>query len=287
MAMIPWQDRKGEFSPLKATVLVACLLPGLWIGWKLGTNQMGPKPVNAALHETGTWAIRLLLATLAVTPLRLISGQNRLILIRRMLGLAALSYTLIHFGLYIIDQKFDLATVAREIVLRIYLAIGFASTAAMVALGATSTDTMIRKLGAERWNRLHKLIHPLTVLALIHAFMQAKIDVSEEVIMSGVFLMLLGVRWLRHRAPLTLRRLTGVAVAGAAAAMIIEYAWYALATGIPAMRLLMANFDPDLAPRPALVVLLIGLTLPVVAWRRPGDSRPAQGRARLSASVKP
>lgn len=274
--MIPWRNRKGEFSPLKALLFLACLLPGLWISWKLGTNQMGPKPVNAALHETGTWAVRLLLVTLTITPLRAISGQNRLIIVRRMLGLAALSYTLIHFGLYIVDQKFNLITVAREIVLRIYLTIGFLSMAAMIALGVTSTDGMIRKLGGARWNQLHRLMYPLTVLALIHAFMQAKIDVSEEVVMSGIFLILMGVRLCRPRMDLTPFRLFGLAMAGACSAMIVEFFWYALATGVPAMRVLAANFNPDLAPRPALIVALFGLALPLIAWFQSRASRKLQ-----------
>ena len=128
---------------------------------------------------------------------------------------------------------------------------------------------------ALRW-----LIYPLTVLALIHAFIQAKIDVSEEVLMSGIFLLLIGVRWLRHRAPLTPLWLIGLVISTACAAMIVEFAWYALATGLPAMRLLMANFNPDLAPRPALIVLLIGLVLPMVAWVQPRASRAAPPRAK-------
>ena len=283
----PWNDRKGHLSALKLAVFAACFVPGLWIGYKLGMGQMGPKPITAALHETGSWALRFLLVTLSITPFRLITGQNRLILVRRMLGLTALSYAVIHFALFIVDQKYDLVRVASEIVLRFYLTIGFISLVALIALGVTSTDRSIRAMGALSWNKLHRLIYPLTVLALFHAFLQAKIDVSEEVVLTGIFLALMGVRALNARAvrhwvslrPLVLFML---AVLAALMAILIEFAWYALATGLPATRLFFANFDLDLAPRPGLIVLAIALTMPIAAIVFSSASR--QGHAKPNIS---
>jgi methionine sulfoxide reductase heme-binding subunit len=289
----PWNDRKGAFSPLKAATLLVVILPGLWIALRLGLDQLGAKPITAALHETGTWSIRLLLLTLAISPLRLITGFNRLILIRRMLGVSALVYALIHVGLYVFEQKFAFWRIASEIVLRFYLTIGFVAFLALIALGLTSTDGAIRRLGAPAWNRLHRLVYPLSVLALWHGFLQAKIDVSEDVVMAGVFLALMGVRVARGRLPLGPLTLSGLTLAAMLAAAGIEYAWYALATGVPAGRVFSANFVWALQPRPAIGVGMIALILPLAAIamrarsrRQPASVRqaPLPGTVRASAS---
>jgi methionine sulfoxide reductase heme-binding subunit len=260
-----WHDRKGQFSPLKAATLAALCAPALWMLYRLGMGQMSGKPLNALLHETGLWALRLLLVTLAVTPFRSITGYNRLILVRRMLGLGALAYATVHFSLYIVDQNGILSKVAAEIVARFYLAIGFAALVAMAALGATSTDGAIRRLGALWWNRLHWLIYPLTLLALWHGALQSKIGVDQHVVMAGVFLALMGVRLLRKRIDLSALPLLVLAAAAAIAAAFIEFLWYHFATGLPAARILAANLDPALLPRPSAIVALIALSLPLAA----------------------
>ncbi|MCA1952525.1 MAG: sulfoxide reductase heme-binding subunit YedZ [Hyphomicrobiales bacterium] len=264
--MLPWTDRQGRFAPLKAVVLVAVLLPGLVIAARLMTGGLGAKPVTAALHETGLWSLRLLLVTLAVTPLRLITGWGRVLAVRRMLGVAALGYALVHLGLYVFEQGFDLLRVASEIARRFYLTIGFLSLLAMAALGATSFDSAIRRLGAARWNRLHALIHPLTLLALWHGALQAKIDIFEHAVMTGIFLALISLRLMRRAGvPLDPPRLLALVPVAMAATMALEYLWYALATGVPADRILAANFIEGLQPRPALVVGMLVTSLPVLA----------------------
>ncbi|WP_284176776.1 ferric reductase-like transmembrane domain-containing protein [Rhabdaerophilum sp. SD176] len=266
MTFMPVFDRQGRFSSLKAAVLIAVILPGLWISWRLAAGQMGAKPITAALHETGLWSVRLLLVTLLITPLRAMTGQNRLLQVRRMLGVSALAYALIHLGLYVFDLKFDLVKVASEIVLRFYLTIGFAALMAMAAMGATSFDSSIRKLGAERWNRLHSLIYPLALLTLWHGALQSKIDASEHIVMTGLFLALIGARFLRRQGKLTPLWLLGLAIATALATSLVEFGWYALATGFPAGRVFAANLSWDLAPRPALIAGLLALSLPLTAW---------------------
>lgn len=266
MTFLPIFDRQGRFSALKASVLLAVILPGLWIGWRLAFDQMGAKPITTALHETGLWSVRLLLVTLLISPLRAITGQNRLIQIRRMLGVSALAYAMIHFGLYIFDLKIDLVKVATEIVLRFYLTIGFIAFAAMTALGATSFDSSIRKLGSERWNRLHSLVYPLALLTLWHGALQSKIDASEHLVMTGLFLALMGARFLRRQNALTPLWLFALALFTALATSLVEYGWYALATGLPAGRVFAANLSWDLAPRPALIAGLLALGLPLTAW---------------------
>ncbi|MDA0369735.1 MAG: ferric reductase-like transmembrane domain-containing protein [Proteobacteria bacterium] len=153
--MIPWTDRSGRFSPFKLAILVALLLPGLYIGIGLATGTLGAKPIEVATHEIGLWTIRFLMITLAVTPLRVIAGWRRLIHVRRMLGVATFCYALIHLSLYVADQKFNLGRVASEIAVRFYLTIGFAGLVGLAMLAATSTDGAIRKLG-KKWTLLHK-----------------------------------------------------------------------------------------------------------------------------------
>lgn len=260
-----WHDRQGRLSPLKLAVLVAVLAPGLWIGWKFLAGMLGPKPINAALHEIGLWSVRFLLLTLAITPIRLITGWNRLILVRRILGVSVFVYALIHLVFYIADLKFDLARVASEIVLRFYLLIGFFGLAGLAALAATSTDSAIRQLGPQRWNRLHSLAYPIALLALWHGALQSKIDASEHIVMTGAFLALMAVRWMRGRVPLNALSLLALALIAVTATAVIEMLWYGLATGIAPQRIFAANFMLALQPRPALVVGMIALCLPVLA----------------------
>lgn len=279
-----WHDRQGRFSPLKLVVLLGVLAPGLWVGWKLYAGLLGPKPINAALHEIGLWSVRLLLLTLAITPLRLITGQNRLILVRRMLGVASFAYVLIHLALYIVDQNFNLLRVASEIVLRFYLLIGFAGLIGLAVLAATSTDAMIRGLGALRWNRLHRFVYPIALLALWHGALQSKIDASEHIIMTGLFLALMAVRAMRGRVPVNALTLLGLAILALAATALVEVLWYALATGIPARRIFDANFMLALQPRPALVVGMIVMSLPVLSLVSGGMNRSAAGRRAMQSS---
>ncbi len=136
------------------------------------------------------------MVSLAVSPLRRIGQWNKLIAVRRMLGVAVLAYAAAHFALYVVDQKFDIVRVASEIVLRFYLTIGFVALLGLMALGATSTDAMIRRLGAQGWNRLHGLVYVIGILALLHFMIQSKLDVSQPVLMVGLFLLLMGQRLL-------------------------------------------------------------------------------------------
>jgi len=273
--MTPWTERSGRFSPLKAITFAGTLLPGLVLAWWLWADAMGAKPVNAAIHYTGEWAVRFLLLSLAVTPLRRIGNWPRLILVRRMLGLAALGYVVIHLALYAVEQNYDLPKVASEIALRFYLTIGFVALIGLIALGATSTDAAIRRLG-KRWPLLHRIVYAIAVLALLHHFLQAKADVSQATLMTGVFVLLMLYR-LMHKAGIRLTPLplAGAAVVATAMTMGIEYLWYALATGIDPARVFLANFDFSYTVRPSWWVGAAGLVLAGVALvrRKTGQHR--------------
>ena len=264
----PWLDRAGRLSWLKLVLFLACLAPACELALAYRLDALGAKPITALIHGTGEWAIRFLLASLAITPLRRIADWPKLILVRRMLGVTAMAYALAHLALYVVDQNFDLAKVVSEIALRIYLTIGFVALAGLIALGATSTDAAIRNLGPN-WHRLHRLVYTITVLGLVHYFLQAKIDVSAPVFWTGVFLLLMGWRIMRKfRVPERPWALLLLAIAAALLTAGLEAAWYGLASGVPASLVLAANLDFSGPVRPAWWVLAVGLALPVTALVR-------------------
>lgn len=281
----PWRDRAGRVSGLKLATFLFALAPGLWLAGAYAADALGAKPITALLHGTGEWAVRFLLLSLAVSPLRRIANAPKLILVRRMLGLTVLAYGLIHLALYVVDQNFVLSKVVSEIVSRIYLTIGFVALLGLTVLGITSTDGMIRRLG-KAWPRLHKAVYAIAVLGLVHYFLQAKIDVTAPVFWSGLFLVLMGWRAMqRFRVPMNPLTLTALALAAGLATALLEAAWYGLASGVPASVVLAANLDFSYSVRPAWWVAGIGLALPVLnavraGMDRRGKVRPAAGASR-------
>ena len=149
--MLPWRDRAGRFSRLKAAVLVLLCVPAVWILGGYGLGLLGARPLDEAILQSGFWTIRLIFLALAVTPLRQVLVWPELALVRRTIGLAAFAYAILHLALYAADQAFDLGKVASEILLRIYLTIGFVALCGLAALAATSTDTAIRRMGPRWW----------------------------------------------------------------------------------------------------------------------------------------
>ncbi|ATU92313.1 sulfoxide reductase heme-binding subunit YedZ [Phyllobacterium zundukense] len=261
----PWNDRAGQLSAVKIAALVAAFIPLILIVTGYKANILGPRPITQAIHETGDWAIRFFLISLAVTPLRNITRWSKLVLIRRILGLTALAYAALHFSLYIVDQNFNLWRVVSEIWLRIYLLIGFITLLGLTALGVTSTDAMIRRMG-KNWNRLHRLTYPLAALGVLHFFMQSKADVTEATLMAGFLLTLLLYRSAHARdfKLTSVWTLIGIAILAALGTALIEYAWFALATRIPPTRVLFANLSFSYSIRPMWWVL--GAALAPALW---------------------
>lgn len=256
--IVPWRDRHGRFLPLKAVVLAACFVPGLVLAWWWTHGMLGGRPVTEAIHGTGDWTIRFLLISLAITPAARVLNWPHLLLVRRMVGLAALAYGLAHLSLYIVDENFRPLTVILEIVHRFYLTIGFVALLGLGALGFTSTNGWMQRMG-KWWKRLHRTIYVIGAIALLHYFIQSKSNVSEPVFFSGLFVWLLlwralPTRWQRKLpAQLALTVVAAVATAG------IEFAWYALATGISPWRVLAASETLRFGLRPAHYVALMGL----------------------------
>jgi len=275
--IVPWRDRRGRFLPFKAAVLAVVFVPGLVTAFWWTQNELGARPVTEAIHETGLWAIRFLLIALAITPLRAVLDWGKLLLVRRMLGLTALAYAVMHFSLYIVQQNGNMVTVVSEIVHRFYLTIGFAVLVVLIALGVTSTDGAIRRMG-RWWKRLHRLTYPFAALALLHYFIQSKANVSEPVFVAGLYVWLmlwraLPVRWQR---PIAVYPLLAI-VSGAAAAWI-EFGWYAINTHIDPWRVLAANETLRYGLRPAHYVVLVTLGLGSLILARRIAPTPRRGR---------
>jgi sulfoxide reductase heme-binding subunit YedZ len=265
----PWNERNGRFSPLKAVVFAGLFVPATWVAVQAACNWLGPKPVTEMIHRTGDWGLRFLLISLFITPLIRSTRQPKLIAIRRMVGVAAFAYITGHLCLYIVDQHFALAHVASEIALRFYLTIGFVAWLGLATLAATSTDAMIKRLGGPRWSRLHKIVYAIAAIGLLHFYIQSKADVSEPVMMTGFFfvLMLFRVLLKRGAAPWV------AALAGTVAAVpltaLTEAIWYALIRHIDFWEVLAANIDPDMIWRPSAYVAAAGLVFTALAvWRR-------------------
>jgi sulfoxide reductase heme-binding subunit YedZ len=281
--MLPWTDRAGNLSVLKLAVFLAALVPAALLIEAAWSGTLGAKPITEAIHQTGFWAIRFVLLSLAITPLRRITQWSRLILVRRMLGLFALGYALCHLSLYALDQNWNLGHVASEIALRIYLLIGFTALTGLAMLGATSSDTAIRRLG-RNWGRLHKVIYAIAPLAALHFFMQSKANATEATLTAGLLLLLIAYR-VAHRLDVQLRSWLALAVIALICALgtaALEYAWYALATGIAPMRVLDANFNFSIPLRPAWWVLIVGLAVALLPLPRIFARRRAKRPAPMS-----
>lgn len=274
----PWRDRAGRFSWLRAAVLLAAILPGGLLLAALATGGLGAEPWKAATREAGTYALQALLISLAATPLRFIADWPRILTLRRMLGLTALAYALLHLVLYTGHQGWNLLVVGSEIALRFYLTLGFAVLLGLVVLGWTSTDGWQRRLGA-RWKKLHRWVYALAAGGVFHAFLQSKARADQAVFLAGCFLWLMLWRALPGRWRAHPPVLAGLALAAAAGAAALEFAWYAATTNLPAARILAANLDLAAGMRPAQWVLIAGLVVAPLPWLR----RIVAGRARRPA----
>lgn len=263
----PWLDRRGRFSQLRAATFVLMLLPGIVLAVQWTADLLGAKPLTEALHGMGFWATWFLLASLAVTPAKAVLGLPNIVVLRRMIGVTAAVYAGIHLVLYAADQNWRLLHVAYEIIVRFYLTIGFAALLGLAALAWTSRDDWVKRLGAN-WKRLHKLAYLLGALAVLHFFLQSKIDVSRAVLAAGVFIWLMLWRTLpagRDRGPVAL---LGLAVATAVLTLGVEFAWYALATKVDASRVFWSEFNIAFGLRPAGQVLALGLLVAAAAELR-------------------
>jgi methionine sulfoxide reductase heme-binding subunit len=188
----------------KPVLFVLCLLPlaGLARGaFGLGGASLGANPIEELLHALGLWGLRFLVLTLAVTPLRELLKLPWLLAFRRMLGLYAFFYVLLHFLVWLIlDRELFWPGVLEDIAKRPFITIGFIALLLLIPLALTSTNGWIRRLGAQRWRKLHRLVYVIAILGVWHFYWLVKSDVREPLLYAGLTTLLLGYRIWKARA---------------------------------------------------------------------------------------
>lgn len=193
---------------IKPVVFIACLVPLLTIVWRAfelaGTN-LGANPIETIQDTFGQWGLRFIVITLAITPLRDWFHAPWLVMLRRMLGLYAFFYVLLHFLTWLVlDQGMYWSGILADIAERPFITIGFTALVLLVPLAITSTNKMMRRLG-KRWKSLHRLIYPISLLAVWHYYWQVKADIREPLIYLAIALILLGWRVWKARSTLLAR----------------------------------------------------------------------------------
>lgn len=182
----------------KAGVFLASLTPLLSLVWRGWQGELGANPIEAVTRSTGLWTLRFLMFTLAVTPVRFLFDVPDLVRIRRMLGLFAFFYGCLHLTTYVwLDQFFDFAAMAKDVVKRPFITAGAAGFAAMAPLALTSTRGWIRRLGGKRWQRLHRLIYLSAAAGVVHYLWLVKSDIRSPVFYGVILGILLLYRLAR------------------------------------------------------------------------------------------
>jgi sulfoxide reductase heme-binding subunit YedZ len=197
------QPTAAQLRWIKAAAFAACLIPLALLAWRGGAGRLGANPIEFITRSTGWWTLVLLLVTLTVTPLRRLTGLNWLLRLRRMLGLFAFFYAALHFTTYIwLDQFFDPAAILKDIAKRPFITVGFAAFILLIPLAATSTNAMVKRLGAKRWQLLHRLVYLIGMLGVVHFWWLVKKDIREPVLFAVLLAILLGVRlvWRARKA---------------------------------------------------------------------------------------
>lgn len=193
---------------LKVGVWAVCLFPLALLLYQFLTDDLGVNPIDYLTRTLGRWTLRILLASLAMTPLRLLFGVSWPITLRRLLGLFAFFYVCLHFAVWIVvDHFFDWEQMLADIVKRPYITVGVLALTLLVPLAATSTARMVKRLGGKNWQRLHRLVYVVGVLGVVHYLWLAKVGVNDPYVYGGVLALLLGIRlWTWARRVATRRR---------------------------------------------------------------------------------
>jgi sulfoxide reductase heme-binding subunit YedZ len=287
-----WRDARGRLSALRIAVLVLLLLPiALAFTAPWTSEEFNARPFNDLTHRAGYWTLMFVIISLAITPLRRIARYGALVDVRRMIGVGAFCYAVAHILFNLANEKFNVVKVASEIVLRLYLTIGFISFLGLTALAVTSTDGMVRRLGVRRWQKLHQLIYVIVLLALIHFFQQTKLNVWWPTLIAGLVGWLLGYRVMvrgRSGEPSALM-LLGLTVAVTALTFICEAIGIAIGFNTSPWMVLQTAFDvyldvDSIDIRPGWLVLAAGLAVVVLDIVR---SRMRKPRARAPVAAKP
>jgi len=281
-----WRDRRGYLSVLRAAALALLLMPLVKAVVEAGEIAHGARPLNDLIHRAGFWALVFLGLTLAVTPFRQILRYSSLIDIRRMLGVGTFCYIAAHLVFFFADQSYDPAKFIHEITHRVYLIVGAIAWIGLAVLAATSTDGMVRRLGALRWRRLHQAVYAIALLALIHYFQQTKADVTVPTFAAGLFFWLIAYRvvaWWQDVTQLSTLTLLALALAVSVMTFLGEAIGIGLAFRVSPLRVLETIFNFDAGIRPGWQVLAAGLAVAAVDAIRARRRSRSPGRRPVAA----
>jgi methionine sulfoxide reductase heme-binding subunit len=264
----PWQDRNNKFSWLKASVFALMFAPGIWLVYQVAAGEFGPVPLGGMTYWSGVWATGLLLLALAITPALTITQWGQLIVVRRMIGVAALAYTIAHIIIYFALRFWNFASIAHEMVTRLSLIVASIATIGLIALGATSVDAAVRRMGAKGWQQLHNAIYAIAALALIH-YLLSPDAYPEQYLMSGMFFWLMGWRVLNRRGHGSdASALALLAVSASLFAAFLEAGWLWAYHDYEPLGTLSNNLSLVLGLSPAWKVLILGLLIALGAGSR-------------------
>ncbi|WP_396221862.1 sulfite oxidase heme-binding subunit YedZ [Gemmatimonas sp.] len=194
---------------IRPALWLLVVVPAIVLVAQLLLNQLGAEPIESLEHASGEWALRLLAASLAVTPLMRLTGWGWLVAQRRFLGLAAFFWAMGHLSVYIVlDQFFDWPEIVKDVLKHLYITVGMLAFVLMIPLALTSTKSSIRRLGGQRWNQLHRLVYVTAVAGCVHYLWAVKKDIAEPLLYAAVFVVLFVLRLvLRKPGPRTSRPL--------------------------------------------------------------------------------
>jgi sulfoxide reductase heme-binding subunit YedZ len=200
-------SRRGRIA-LKLGVWAVCLVPLARLLWGAWTDDLGANPISFVTNTLGDWTFRILLASLALTPLRIVTGMAWQMPLRRLLGLFAFVYAALHFSVWVLlDHYFNWGQMAADIVERPYITVGMLALIGLIPLAATSTTGMVKRLGARRWKLLHRLVYLVAVCAALHFVWLAKVGRVEQNVYATLVALLLGIRlWDAVRRAVQRRR---------------------------------------------------------------------------------
>jgi sulfoxide reductase heme-binding subunit YedZ len=241
--------------------------PAIWLIDQVRTGEFGPVPLGGLTYWSGLWATALLLLALAITPAVTILRWGRLIIVRRMIGVTALLYTLAHLVIYFALRLWDFTRIGREMVTRPSLILATVATLGLIALGATSLDVIVERMGLS-WQRLHNTVYAVTALALIHYLLSPGIF-PDQYFTCGMFFWLMSWRLLaRRRQGADSLALVALAVVSTLFTALLEAGWVWAYHGYEPLGTLGANFSLELGVPAAWKVLVLGLTIALAAALR-------------------
>jgi len=266
----PWQDRQRRFSTLKAGAFALVLAPALLLGYELAGGDFGfyPMLLGGLTYWSGVWSTYVLLAALAITPAVTIFRWGALIDVRRMIGVAGLVYSIAHIIVYFALRSWNFAFIAYETATRASLIAATLATIGLIALGATSVDGAVRRMGVRGWQRLHGTVYVLSGLVIMHALF-SRGTFPEQYVMSGMFFWLMLWRVLdRYRRGADPKALATLALATCLFTALLEAGRLWLTRGYAPLQTLGFNFSLDLGTPPAWTNLALGLAIALAAAAR-------------------